>query len=282
MEGRHCHRSQPAGEKVRHQNRHGLFRGEAVCPRGVLCRPHSDEYRRISAEMFHVLEQYLPTLVPISIDEGFLDFTTMDSVVWRDTTPEKYVREICDRIAREVKIPVSAGLANSSRLAKLATDAAKPGFHRNQTRRGKGISERPLRARAFRHRQEPPSCVAALGAMTFGHVAKLPSPWPKKKFAIWGIAEGFANGLWNEPLLEIVVPDPSLRAAAARSTDRSQTARAAFPRCRISPEQWRRQFRDVAKCHRAERGQRALAVLADARKVRARSGLSEIPFPRRA
>ena len=34
--------------------------------------------------------------------------------------PEKYVKEICEHITREVNIPVSAGLANSSRLAKLA------------------------------------------------------------------------------------------------------------------------------------------------------------------
>ena len=104
------------------------FEAERLCPRGVLCKPHYDEYRRLSAEMFHILEEYSPTLVPISIDEGFLDFTTMDRHVWRNTTPEKYVKEICQRILREVKLPMSAGLANSSRLAKLATDAAKPGF----------------------------------------------------------------------------------------------------------------------------------------------------------
>src|SRR5258706_10047010 len=118
----------------RHAKKFGVTTGMAcfeaakICPRGVLCRPHYDEYRRLSQEMFRVMEEYSPTLVPISIDEGFLDFTTMDQHVWRDCTPEKYVKEICERIVREVKLPVSAGLANSSRLAKLATDAAKPGF----------------------------------------------------------------------------------------------------------------------------------------------------------
>ena len=65
------------------------FEAKKLCPRGVLCRPHYDEYRRLSAEMFRILEEYSPTLVPISIDEGFLDFTTMDRHVWRNTTPEK-------------------------------------------------------------------------------------------------------------------------------------------------------------------------------------------------
>jgi DNA polymerase-4 len=140
--------------------------------------------------------------VPISIDEGFLDFSAMGSVVWRNTTPEKYVREICDRITREVKIPVSAGLANSSRLAKLATDAAKPGFIEIQP----GDEKEFLKDRSVRelsgigkNRQRS---LSALGAQTFGHVAKLPSTLLKQKFGIWGQQLWlFANGLWNEPLL---------------------------------------------------------------------------------
>jgi DNA polymerase-4 len=178
------------------------FEAKRICPRGVLCRPHYDAYRDISAKMFRVLEQYSPTLVPISIDEGFLDFTTMDKHVWRDISPEKYVREICERIAREIKIPVSAGLANSSRLAKLATDAAKPGFIEIKS----GDEKEFLKDRCVRelsglgkNRQRS---LAALGAQTFGHVAKLPSTLLKQKFGIWGQQLWlFSNGLWNEPLL---------------------------------------------------------------------------------
>jgi DNA polymerase-4 len=178
------------------------FEAKKLCPTGVLCRPHYDEYRRLSAEMFHILEEYSPTLVPISIDEGFLDFTTMDRHVWRKTSPEKYVKEICRRILEEVKLPVSAGLANSSRLAKLATDAAKPGFIEILP----GTEKEFLQDRSVRelsgigkNRQR---ALAALGATTFGHVAKLPSPLLKKKFGIWGTQLWlFANGLWSEPLL---------------------------------------------------------------------------------
>ena len=178
------------------------FEAKRLCPRGVLCKPHYDEYRRLSADMFRVLEQYAPTLVPISIDEGFLDFTTMDKHVWRDTTPEKYVQEICARILREVKLPVSAGLANSSRLAKLATDAAKPGFIEIKS----GDEKEFLKDRCVRelsglgkNRQRS---LAALGAQTFGHVAKLSSTLLKQKFGIWGQQLWlFSNGLWNEPLL---------------------------------------------------------------------------------
>ena len=93
------------------------FEAARLCPSGVLCRPHYTEYRDISQKMFRVLEEYSPTLVPISIDEGFLDFTTMNRTIWRNTTPADYVQEISQRIRREVGIPVSAGLASSSRRA---------------------------------------------------------------------------------------------------------------------------------------------------------------------
>jgi DNA polymerase-4 len=97
---------------------------------------------------------------------------------------------------------VSAGLANSSRLAKLATDAAKPGFIEIPT----GSEKEFLKDRSVRelsgigkNRQRS---LAALGAMTFGHVAKLPSTLLRQKFGIWGQQLWlFANGLWNEPLL---------------------------------------------------------------------------------
>ena len=178
------------------------FEAARLCPRGVLCQPHYDEYRRLSAEMFHVLEEYSPTLVPISIDEGFLDFTTMDCHVWRNTTPEKYVKEICQRILREVKLPVSAGLASSSRLAKLATDAAKPGFIEIPTGSEKEfLQDRSVRELSGIGKNRQRS-LAALGATTFGHVAKLPSPLLRQKFGIWGQQLWlFANGRWSEPLL---------------------------------------------------------------------------------
>jgi DNA polymerase-4 len=178
------------------------FEAKRNCPQGVLCRPHYDAYRDISQKMFRVLEQYSPMLVPVSIDEGFLDFSTMANVIWRNTTPEKYVREICERVAREVKIPVSAGLANSSRLAKLATDAAKPGFLEVKPGEEKEfLKDRPVRELSGIGKNRQRS-LAALGALTFGHVAKLQSTLLKQKFGIWGQQLWlFSNGMWNEPLL---------------------------------------------------------------------------------
>src|SRR6202012_4094481 len=107
-----------------------------------------------------------------------------------------------DRIKRDVEIPVSAGLASSSRLAKLATDAAKPGFLEVRAGEEKEfLRDRPVREMSGIGRNRQRS-LAALGALTFGHVATLQSTLLKQKFGIWGQQIWlFANGLWNEPLL---------------------------------------------------------------------------------
>jgi DNA polymerase-4 len=178
------------------------FEARRLCPTGVLARPSYNEYRDISQKMFRVLEEYSPMLVPISIDEGFLDLTTMDRHVWRHTSSTEYVKEICERILREVKIPVSAGLASSSRLAKLATDAAKPGFIEIPPGGEKEfLAGRDLREMSGigKNRQR---ALGALGARTFGDAAKLPSTLLKQRFGIWGQQLWlFANGRWSEPLL---------------------------------------------------------------------------------
>ncbi len=178
------------------------FEAARLCPQGVLCRPHYDEYRRLSQEMFRILEQYSPVLVPISIDEGFLDFTTMDQHVWRHTTPMAYIQEIGRRIQHEIGLPVSGGLASSSRLAKLATDAAKPGFIEIPAGGEKEfLRDRPVRELSgiAKNRER---ALAALNARTFGDVAKLPSMLLRQRFGIWGTQLWlFANGRWQEPLL---------------------------------------------------------------------------------
>ena len=179
------------------------FEAKRLCPKGVLCRPHYDAYRELSRQMFLILEEYTPTLVPYSIDEGFLDFSTMEAHVWRNTTPADYVQDIRQRIKTETRLPVTAGLANSGKLAKMATDAAKGvGFLEVPAGQEKEfLKDRPVQELSgiAKNRQRG---LAALGATTFGQVAKLPSMLLKQKFGIWGQQLWlFSNGQWNEPLV---------------------------------------------------------------------------------
>jgi DNA polymerase-4 len=101
------------------------FEAKRKCPHGVLCRPHYDEYRRISLAMFRLLGHFSPTLVPISIDEGFMEMDQMDRVF-----KSRNLVELADRIKKlirsEVGLPTTMGIGCSSLFAKLVTDQSKP------------------------------------------------------------------------------------------------------------------------------------------------------------
>jgi DNA polymerase IV len=109
--------------------------------------------------------------------------------VWRNTTPTDYVQGIRQRILKEVRLPVTAGLANSAKLAKLATDAAKGvGFLEVPAGQEKDfLNDRPVQELSgiAKNRQRS---LAAFGAFTFGHVAKLPSMLLKAEVRYLGAA----------------------------------------------------------------------------------------------
>ena len=119
------------------------------------------------------------------------------------TTPADYVQNIRQRIKKEVRLPVTAGLGNSAKMAKLATDAAKGvGFLEVKAGQEKEfLKDRPVQEMSGIGKNRQRS-LAVLGALTFGHVAQLPSMLMKQKFGIWGQQMWlFSNGLWNEPLV---------------------------------------------------------------------------------
>ena len=178
------------------------YEAKRACPHGVLAPPQYDEYRRMSQAMFRILEEYAPTMAPMSIDEGFLDLTSMDRHVWRHTSSADYVNGLRERVLREVGVPVSAGLGNSPWMAKLATSAAKPGFVEVPPEgEAEFLRDRPVGELCGVGKRRERS-LAALGALRFGDVARLPSTLLKQKFGIWGQQLWlFANGRWSEPVV---------------------------------------------------------------------------------
>ena len=178
------------------------FEARRLCPHGVLARPHYDDYRSISREMFRVMERYTPTLLPASIDEGFLDLTAMERYVWRGRGAVGYVNRLRAEIESAVGVPVSAGLGASMWAAKLATSAAKPGFCEIPVGGEREfLADRPVDELAGCGGRRT-RALAALGAHTFGDVARMPSILLRKRFGIWGQQLWlFARGEWTEPVL---------------------------------------------------------------------------------
>jgi DNA polymerase-4 len=171
------------------------FRARQLCAELVVCPARPDAYKIISARMFSVMNRFSALVVPVSIDEGFLDLSAEADGAAR-------WRELSATTLREVGLNLSGGLANSRWLGKLATDAAKPGFLEVSA----GMEKEFLAARNVRELsgvgESRAQALTALGAQTFGDVAALPSMLLRQRFGIWGQKLFlFANGEWHETLM---------------------------------------------------------------------------------
>jgi len=94
-----------------------------LCPDLVIIKPDMEKYRVASQQMHSIFQQYTPLIEPLSLDEAFLDVSDSNQCGGSAT---RIAAEIRSRIAEEIKITVSAGIAPNKFLAKIASDWNKP------------------------------------------------------------------------------------------------------------------------------------------------------------
>jgi len=85
-------------------------------------------YREVAAEIKGILRECADRLREVSVDEAYLDVTERTAWTVTDGRPlaEGYARHVKDRIAREVGVPASVGVAPNMSAAKVASDHDKP------------------------------------------------------------------------------------------------------------------------------------------------------------
>ncbi len=93
------------------------------CPDAVFLRPDMDKYRRVSRQVFQVLETMTPAVESASIDEAYLDVTGLEKLVG---PPETIGREIKHRIFAETGLTASVGIGPNRLIAKLGSEYHKP------------------------------------------------------------------------------------------------------------------------------------------------------------
>jgi len=94
-----------------------------LCPDGVFLRGRMDRYAEISRQIGSIFRDFTPLVEPLSIDEAFLDVTGCRRLFGN---AEKIGRLIQQRIADEIQLVASVGVAGNKFLAKLASDLEKP------------------------------------------------------------------------------------------------------------------------------------------------------------
>ena len=99
-------------------------------PRGYYRPVDLEYYQSVAAEIAEILDDCADVVRKVSIDEAYLDVT--DRTAWRHvddgsrTLAEGYARHVKRRIAGEVGVPASVGVAPNMSAAKVAADHDKP------------------------------------------------------------------------------------------------------------------------------------------------------------
>lgn len=93
------------------------------CPHGVFLPGRPERYRELSQQVMAIFASFTPLVEPISLDEAFLDVTA-SAAAFGDGTA--IARSIKQRIASEVGLVVSVGVAANKLCAKVASDLRKP------------------------------------------------------------------------------------------------------------------------------------------------------------
>jgi DNA polymerase-4 len=94
-----------------------------LCPHAVVRHGRHREYSAHSKRVMAILSEYTPLLEQVSIDEAFLDVTGSERLYG---PPEELARRIQQRIADEIHLPASLGVAGNKLVAKVASTLSKP------------------------------------------------------------------------------------------------------------------------------------------------------------
>ncbi|HVY39115.1 MAG TPA: DNA polymerase IV [Polyangia bacterium] len=100
-----------------------MARALRLAPDAVVVPPRFDVYSDVSSRVFDILQTVTPLYEPLSLDEAFLDVTASRSLFG---SPAEIARNLRARIAGELGLPSSAGIAACKLIAKIASDLAKP------------------------------------------------------------------------------------------------------------------------------------------------------------
>ncbi len=94
-----------------------------LCPDAIVVQARMHAYSEASKEVFRIFRETSPEVEGVSIDEAFIDVTGLRRLVGDGPSIARTLRA---RVAAEVGLPLSVGVASTKHLAKVASAAAKP------------------------------------------------------------------------------------------------------------------------------------------------------------
>ena len=190
-----------------------MARALRLAPDAVVVRPRHEVYADVSARVFAILESVTPLCEPLSLDEAFLDVTGSTRLFG---TPGDIARALRRRIADELGLPSSAGIAPVKLVAKIASDLAKPNGQVEVAADGGAAFLAPLPvSRLWGVGPKSASRLASLGIATVGDVARLDPAYLERRLGPGG------RDLWEQACAidpRPVIPDREAKSIGAEET----------------------------------------------------------------
>lgn len=94
-----------------------------LCPHGIYLPVRMSRYKDVSDKIFEIFKRFTPLVEPLSLDEAFLDVTGSIRLFG---PPEEIAARIKRIVKNETGLTVSAGVAPTKLVAKIASDLEKP------------------------------------------------------------------------------------------------------------------------------------------------------------
>ncbi len=94
-----------------------------MCPRAIIIEPRHKLYYEVSAQLMEIFGSITDLVEPLSVDEAFLD---VGGAIRRLGSPRAIGELIRRRVAAELGITASVGIAASKFVAKIASTRCKP------------------------------------------------------------------------------------------------------------------------------------------------------------
>ncbi|MBN2034554.1 MAG: DNA polymerase IV [Deltaproteobacteria bacterium] len=155
-----------------------------LCPHGIFLPVRMSRYREVSLQVFEIFRRFTPLVEPLSIDEGFLDVTGSARLFGR---PDDIARKIKKAVLRETELTVSAGVAPSKFVAKIASDMEKPdGLTIVPEKRVREFLDPLPVSRMWGVGRVTQEALAKLNIRTFRDLSRTPVETLERRFGIYG------------------------------------------------------------------------------------------------
>ena len=165
-----------------------------LCPDGVFLPVRMGRYKEMSDRVFEIFRRFSPLVEALSIDEAFLDVTGTERLFGGAL---EIARKIKETVESETGLTVSAGVAASKFVAKIASDMNKPDGL-TVVPRGKEkefLGPLPV-GKLWGVGKVTETALHGMGVKTIGDLASVPGDTLKKRFGKHGLhLHRLANGI---------------------------------------------------------------------------------------